>query len=85
VDRQVFEDVSDTAAVESRVQDYVRAVVRARIATAALGKGVRFQCGNRAGQYGCRLVRAGWKVEDALESCLWKGLDADTRSKIEAQ
>jgi cobaltochelatase CobS len=85
VDRQVFEDVSDTAAVESRVQDYVRAVVRARIATAALGKGVRFQCGNRAGQYGVRLVRAGWQVEDALESCLWKGLDADTRSKIEAQ
>jgi hypothetical protein len=85
VSRQVFEDVSDTVAVESRVQDYVRAVVRARIATAALGKGVRFQCGNRAGQYGVRLVRAGWQVEDALEACLWKGLDADTRSKIEAQ
>jgi cobaltochelatase CobS len=82
---QVFEDITDVAAVETRVQDYVRAVVRVRVATAALGKGVRFACGHRAGEHGCKLVRAGWRVEDALESCLWKGIDADTRAKIEAQ
>lgn len=81
---QKFEDVSDAAAVESRRQNYIRAVNRVRVAINRLGKGVRHLVGPRANFYGSELILRGWSVEDALECLVWKGCDADTRSKIES-
>jgi hypothetical protein len=38
----------------------------------------------RASINGVALLRAGWPVDATLDACVWKGLDKDTRSKIEA-
>lgn len=84
VSPQVFEDTSDAAAVETRRQNYIRAVNRVRASINRLGKGVRHLVSPRALFAGSDLIRRGWTVEDALESCVWKGCDADTRSKIES-
>jgi cobaltochelatase CobS len=84
VEPQVFCDLSDPAAVETRRQNYIRSVNRVRVAINRLGAGVRHLVGPRANFYGSDLILKGWSVEDTLEACVWKSLDADTRAKIEA-
>jgi MoxR-like ATPase len=68
---------------EERVSNYVRRVVAIRNSIAKLGKGVRVIAG-RSNINGAALLRAGWPIDAVLDACVWKGLDADTRSKIEA-
>lgn len=77
-------DVSDAKAVEARLEKYVRKVVGIRLAIGRLGKGVRVLVGPRANIIGTALIKAGLSVEDALDICVWKGCDKDTRTKIEA-
>lgn len=74
----------DDAAREARVQTYVRKVVAIRNAVASLGKAVRVIVSPRASIHGAKLVRVGFSVSDTLDICVWKGVDADTRAKIEA-
>ena len=74
----------DKAVAEERVAEYVRKVVAVRNAVASLGKGVRVIISPRATINGVALLRAGWPVDAVLDGCVWKGLDKDTRSKIEA-
>lgn len=69
---------------EERCAAYVRRVVAIRNSIGKLGKGVRLLVGNRANISGCKLIRAGWSVEDTLEAVVWKGCDKDTRAKVEA-
>jgi len=68
---------------EQRVAEYVRYVIRVRNACEHFGKSVRFVCSPRASKHGASLIRQGFSVADALELALWKGLDSDTRLKIE--
>ncbi len=75
---------ADDAAREARVQTYVRKVVAIRNAVASLGKSVRVIVSPRASIHGAKLVRVGFSVKDTLDICVWKGVDADTRAKIEA-
>lgn len=74
----------EKAVAEDRVAEYVRKVVAVRNAVAKLGKGVRVIVSPRANINGVALLRAGWPVDAVLDACVWKGLDKDTRVKIEA-
>jgi hypothetical protein len=74
----------EKAVAEERVAEYVKKVVAVRNAIASLGKGVRVIVSPRANINGVALLRAGWPVDATLDACVWKGLDKDTRSKIEA-
>jgi len=76
-----FEDESDA---ESRCYKYVETVVAIRNAVAKFGKAVRVIISPRASINGTALIRQGFTIEDTLNLCVWKGLDADTRKKIEA-
>lgn len=69
---------------EGRCVELVERIVSVRMAVEKMGKGVRFIVSPRASKHGTALIRVGWTVADALEACLWKGLDKDTRGKIEA-
>jgi cobaltochelatase CobS len=79
-----FEANVTSAQSEARVVEYVKTVVRAFNAATGFGKAVRVIIGTRAAKHGTALIRQGFSVADALDACLWKGLDADTRAKIEA-
>jgi MoxR-like ATPase len=70
--------------IEQRAAEYVRYVIKVRNATAGFGKAIRFIVSPRASKHGAALIRQGFSVADACELCLWKGLDSDTRSKLEA-
>jgi cobaltochelatase CobS len=74
----------EKAVAEDRVAEYVKKVVAVRNAVAKLGKGVRVIVSPRANINGVALLRAGWPVDAVLDACAWKGLDKDTRAKIEA-
>ena len=69
---------------EHRVAEYVRYVIKVRNAVTGFGKAVRFVVSPRASKHGAALIRQGFSVADACELCLWKGLDSDTRSKLES-
>jgi hypothetical protein len=69
---------------EGRAFQYVQKVVAIRNAVASFGKAVRVIVSPRASINGTALIRQGFTVADALNLCVWKGLDADTRKKIEA-
>jgi cobaltochelatase CobS len=73
----------DEEGAEERAIELCRKVVDIRNAVASFGKALRVKVSPRATKHGTALVRAGFSVEDALESVLWKGLDADTKAKIE--
>lgn len=79
-----FVAVDDEAAVNRRLETYVKKVVAIRNAIAGLGQGVRVIVSPRANINGVKLIRAGFRVEDVLDLAVWKGCDADTRRKIEA-
>lgn len=79
-----FLPIDDEAAVARRLEKYVKKVVSIRKSLDTLGKGVRVIVSPRANIHGCKLIRAGFSVNDTLELCVWKGCDADTRTKIEA-
>lgn len=79
-----FEANVTPAQAEARVVEYVQTVVRAFNAAAGFGKAVRVIIGTRAAKHGAALIRQGFSVADALDACLWKGLDGDTRAKIES-
>lgn len=79
-----FVAIDDETVVNRRVETYVKKVVAIRNSIAGLGKGVRVIVSPRASIHGVKLVRAGFRVEDVLDICVWKGCDADTRAKIEA-
>lgn len=74
----------DDGHVEARCYEYVQRVVAIRNAVAGFGKAVRVIVSPRASINGTALIRQGFSVSDALNLCVWKGLDTDTRSKIEA-
>lgn len=76
-----FEDVFGA---EGRCFEYVQKVVAIRNAVATFGKAVRVIVSPRASINGTALIRQGFSISDALTLCVWKGLDADTRAKIEA-
>lgn len=75
---------AEKAVAEERAIEYARKVVAIRNAVASLGKGVRVIVSPRATINGAALLRAGWPLDATLDACVWKGLDKDTRSKIEA-
>lgn len=75
-----FEDKFGT---EGRCYEYVQKVVAIRNAVATFGKAVRVIVSPRASINGTALIRQGFSIADALNLCVWKGLDTDTRSKIE--
>ena len=68
---------------EANCFQYVERVVKIRNAVAKFGKAVRVIVSPRASINGTALIRQGFTVDDALNLCVWKGLDTDTRSKIE--
>jgi hypothetical protein len=68
---------------EARCYEYVQKVVAIRNAVATFGKAVRVIVSPRASINGTALIRQGFSINDALNLCVWKGLDTDTRSKIE--
>ena len=72
------------AGCEARCFLYVQEVVALRNAVATFGKSVRVIISPRASIHGTSLIRQGFGVEDTLNLCVWKGLDTDTRKKIEA-
>ncbi len=74
----------EQAVAEERAGEYARRVVAIRNSIALLGKGVRVIVSPRATINGAALIRAGWPIDATLDACVWKGLDKDTRSKIEA-
>ncbi len=77
-----FKDHSD---VEASVCKYAESAARIVAAVARLGDGVRLSAGGRCVLNGCALVRdGGFSVEAALEACVWKYCDSDTRTKVEA-
>jgi hypothetical protein len=69
---------------DDRCVEFVQKTTAIRLALAKLGNGVRMIVGNRSNLHGCKLIRAGWTVEDALNATVWRGCDKDTRSKVEA-
>lgn len=68
---------------EARCYKYVERVVAIRNAVAGFGKAVRVIVSPRASINGTALIRQGFSIDDALNLCVWKGLDTDTRKKIE--
>lgn len=46
---------------------------------------VRHLVGPRAASSGCKLIRLGFTTDDAMNMAVWKGLDADTVSKVMAR
>jgi hypothetical protein len=74
----------DEDGAESRCYEYVQRVVAIRNAVASFGKAVRVIVSPRASINGTALIRQGFTIADALNLCVWKGLDTDTRKKIEA-
>ena len=76
-----FEDKFGT---EGRCFEFVQKVVAIRNAVATFGKSVRVIVSPRASINGTALIRQGFSIADALNLCVWKGLDTDTRKKIEA-
>jgi len=81
--RWTFLPVEDTTAVQARCEEYVRDVTKIRVSIAGFGKAIRVLVGPRSNFLGLALIKAGWTVRDALEACVWKGTDSDTRKKIE--
>jgi cobaltochelatase CobS len=79
-----FVAIDDETVVGRRVETYVKKVVAIRNAIAGFGTAVRVIVSPRASIHGVRLIRAGFRVEDVLDLCVWKGCDRDTRKKIEA-
>lgn len=75
----------DDSGAEQRCADWVAKVVKVRSVVDSFGKAVRFVVSPRASINGTALLRAGFKADDVAELCLWKGLDSDTRAKIEAK
>lgn len=75
----------DDSGAEDRAAEWVAKVVKVRGVVDSFGKAVRFVVSPRASINGTALIRAGFKPDDVAELCLWKGLDADTRAKIEAK
>lgn len=78
-----FESGVTPEQTEQRVAEFVRHVIRVRNACSSFGRSVRFVVSPRASKHGAALIRQGFSVADACELALWKGLDADTRSKLE--
>lgn len=79
-----FVSIDDADAVNRRCEVYTRRVVSLFNAVNKLGSGVRVIIGTRAFEHGLALIRVGFRVEDALDACLWKGIDANTRKKVES-
>jgi cobaltochelatase CobS len=77
-----FHDTSDTTAVELRVLDVCRTIVRVRKAIEATG--IRHIVSPRASKAACTMLRLGFSVEDTLDMAVWKGLDSDSIRKIKA-
>jgi hypothetical protein len=63
--------------------EFVRKTTKIRMALLRMGRTVRMLVGNRSNIHGTRLIRAGWSVDDAMEVCVWRGCDRDTRTKVE--
>lgn len=76
-DRQLKE------ACEVRCGEFVRKYIKARNAANELG--VRHIIGPRCGANGCRLIRAGFLIEDVMRLVVWKGASQDTIDKITAE
>lgn len=70
------------ADAERRCFDYCRRVVKIRKACESLR--VRHLISPRATKAGCTLIRLGFTMSDVMSLAVWKGLDADTVSKIES-
>lgn len=79
-----FEDCSSRQAVRDRREEYGRRVAAIWYAVDGFGKSLRLLVGPRAVFHGLALIEAGFRVEDAIDCCVWKGCDRDTRAKVEA-
>lgn len=79
-----FLPTGDAANVAARCEEYGRKVAAIWLAVASFGKGLRLLVGPRAVFNGKALIEAGYSIEDAIECCVWKGCDKDTRAKVEA-
>jgi len=79
-----FVSIDNAEALARRCQTYCQKVVAIFNAVAKLGSGVRVVLGTRALEHGLALLRVGFRVEDALNACVWKGIDESTRKKVEA-
>jgi len=79
-----FLPTGDSANVAARCEEYGRKVASIWLSVASFGKGLRLLVGPRAVFNGKALIEAGYSIEDAIECCVWKGCDQDTRAKVEA-
>lgn len=70
------------ADTERRCFEFIRRTVRIQNAIERLK--VRHIVGPRTQKSGCTMIRLGFKIEDVMDIAVWKGLDADTVDKIEA-
>lgn len=72
--------ITDARALEAIAVDWLNLVRKTR---AAVQKHkLRHVVSPRASQMGVKLLAAGWPWDEVTESCLYKGLDADSRAKL---
>lgn len=71
------------AATNQRCDEFCRTV--AKIMNVVDELKVRHLVGPRAGSTGCKLIRLGFTMDDAMNMAVWKGLDSDTVSKVMAR
>jgi hypothetical protein len=68
---------------ETRAENYAEKAAHIVAAVAAAGDASRFKCGARSILLGAELCRNGFTVSDALEAALWRGIDDDTKNKLQ--
>jgi cobaltochelatase CobS len=71
------------SAAEVRCAEFCRRIVRIRKAMDELK--VRHIVSPRATKAGCTMIRLGFTMADTMKMAVWKGLDADTVSKVESR
>jgi hypothetical protein len=77
----VLEKPSDTKR-QPLVEQYVKKCALVRRKIHDLGGAVRHSVSPRSLDFGCRLIRAGFSIDDAMDMCVWRGLDKNVRAKI---
>jgi hypothetical protein len=64
------------------VELYLAKCMTVRKKLHSLNGAIRHSVSPRTLEFGCMLIRAGFCLDDAMEMCLWRGLDVNVRSKL---
>lgn len=80
-DEIILEEPSDTKR-QSLVDSYVKKCSAVAKKLYELKGAVRHSVSPRTLEFGCKMIRAGFNVADAMEMCCWRGLDENVRKKL---